>query len=313
MGSCPAIVPGFCAVSPPDELDIPTTHEAIAAAVPDRDCIVWRDRRLSWAETARAFRTSWQSVFRSVEMAVSWGRAHMDLGRIRSIGVDEILWRKGHQYLTVAYQLDADQRRLLWVGQHRTTKTFLRFFRWLGEERSNLLEFVCSDMWKPYLQVIARKAGQAIHVLDRFHIMQHFSKAIDEIRAKEAKRLRADGYEPILKGKRWCLLKRPENLTEKQEATLADLLQYNLKTVRAYLLKEDFQGFWEYVSPYWAGKFLDRWCKRTMLSRLEPLKTVARMLRTHRELILNWFRARGAMSSGAVRRLTTMTPSSSKS
>ena len=71
-----------------------------------------------------------------------------------------------------------------------------------------------------------------------------------------------------------------------------------LKSVRAYLLKEDFQGFWEYVSPAWAGKFLDRWCTRTMRSKIEPMKRVARMLRSHRELLLNWFRARGTVSAG---------------
>ena len=84
-----------------------------------------------------------------------------------------------------------------------------------------------------------------------------------------------DGYEPLLKHSRWCLLKRWENLTEKQEAKLSDLLHYNLKTVRAYLLKEDLHGFWEYVSPAWAEKFLDRWCKRVMRSKIEPMKKVA--------------------------------------
>ena len=74
----------------------------------------------------------------------------------------------------------------------------------------------------------------------------------------------------------------------------------SLKAVRAYLLKEDFQGFWNYVSPAWAGKFLDRWCTRAMRSRLDPMKRVARMLRRHRGLLLNWFRARGTISAGAV-------------
>jgi len=162
------------------------------------------------------------------------------------------------------------------------------------------LKFVASDMWKPYLRVIAKKAGQAVHVLDRFHIMAHLSKAIDEVRASEAKALKAGGYEPVLKGSRWLLLKRPENLSEKQETRLAELVQYNLKSVRAYLLKEDFQFFWGYKSWYWAGQFLDRWCTRTMRSRIEPMKKVARMLRNHRPLILNWFRAKGAISSGIV-------------
>jgi transposase len=78
-------------------------------------------------------------------------------------------------------------------------------------------------------------------------------------------------------------------------------LSCNLKTVRAYLLKEDFQFFWQYVSPAWAGKFLDNWCKRTMRSRIKPMKKVAKMLRTHRELLLNWFHAKKwGVSLGAV-------------
>jgi transposase len=87
-----------------------------------------------------------------------------------------------------------------------------------------------------------------------------------------------DSIEGHLLHTRWCLLKRPENLTEKQEVKLAELLHYNLKAVRTYLLKEDFQFFWDYRSPTWAGKFLDRWCTRALRSRLEPMKKVARML-----------------------------------
>jgi transposase len=82
----------------------------------------------------------------------------------------------------------------------------------------------------------------------------------------------ADGHEPLLKHARRCLLKRPENLTLKQNVRLLDLLRYNLQSVRAYLLKEDFDQFWSYVSPIWAGKFLDMWCHQAMLSRVEPLK-----------------------------------------
>jgi len=167
------------------------------------------------------------------------------------------------------------------------------------------LKYICPDMWKPYLKVIAKKAGQAVHVLDRFHIMAHLGKALDEVRAGEARALKAKGYEPVLSKSRWLLLKRPEKLTEKQEARLADLLQYNLRSVRAYLLKEQFQLFWSYLSPYWAGRFLDRWCAQTMRSRIEPMKKVARMLRAHRALLLNWFRAKGQLSSGVVEGFNT--------
>ena len=257
-------------------------------------------KRLAWQEVVLVFGTSWQTVYRSVQYAVEWGLEHRGLKGVTAIGVDEVQWQKGHKYLTLVYQIDAGCKRLLWIGQNRTTKTFLRFFRMLGKSRSSKLEFICSDMWQPYLKVIAKKAGQAVHVLDRFHIMQKMNKAIDEVRASEAKRLKADGYEPVLKHSRWCLLKRPENLTDQQTVKLSTLVSYNLRSVRAYLLKEDFQRFWEYVSPAWAGKFLDQWTQRTMRSKLEPMKKVARTLRKHRGLILNWFRAKGAFSSGIV-------------
>lgn len=262
-------------------------------------------RRLSWKEVAEVFCTSWDSVFRAVEMAVTWGREHMSLEGVKAIGIDEIAWQRGHHYLTLVYQIDPHCKRLLWIGEHRKIRTLLRFFRWFGKERSRGLEYICSDMWKPYLKVIARKASDAVHVLDRFHIMSYFSKAIDEVRAAEARVLKAKGYDPVLTKTRWLLLKRPENLSEKQETRLADLLQYNLKSVRSYLLKEEFQFFWQYRSPYWAGKFLDRWCTQTMRSQIEPMKKVARTLRNHRALLLNWFRAKGQFSSGIVEGFNT--------
>jgi transposase len=256
-------------------------------------------KRLSWKQTAEAFHTSWDTVARAVRMAVDWGLDHRIVEGVKAIGIDEIAWKKGHKYVTIVYQIDAERRRLLWIGRDRKEKTLQKFFDQLGGALDGL-EFVASDMWKPYLNVIAKRAQSALHVLDRFHIMSHFSKAIDKVRAQEARRLASEGREPVLKGSRFLLLKRSENLTGKQEVKLADLLSYNLRTVRAYLLKEDFQFFWDYVSPYWAGRFLDTWCSRTMRSRIEPVKKVARSLRKHRELLLNWFRARGEISSGIV-------------
>ncbi len=257
-------------------------------------------RRLSWKEVAEAFRTTWDHVFCSVEMAVTWGQEKRDLSGIGAIGIDEIQWQRGHKYLTLVYQIDADCLRLLWIGKKRKVKTLLGFFRWFGKERTRELDYICSDMWKPYLRVIAKKAGHAIHILDRFHIMAKLRKAIDKVRAQEAKELKEKGYDPVLTKSRWLLLKRPENLTEEQETKLADLLQYNLKSIRSYLLKEEFQFFWSYKSPYWAGLFLDKWCTKTMRSKIEPMKDIARSLRKHRPLLLNWFRAKGQFSSGIV-------------
>lgn len=257
-------------------------------------------RRLSWSETARYFAVSWESVYRSVQMAVEWGLKHRNLDGIRSIGIDEIAWRLGHKYLTLVYQIDAGQRRLLWIGRDRTAKTLLRFFRMLGKKRTKKLKYICSDMWKAYVKVVAKKASKAVHILDRYHIMAKMNKAIDEIRAAEAKQMQADGYEPILKHSRWCLLKRKANLTSAQTVKLDELLRYNLKSVKGYLLREDFQRFWEYKTGKHAAMFLGEWCRRTNRSRLEPMKKVAKTLMNHGELILNWFKAKGAISAGMV-------------
>ena len=186
------------------------------------------------------------------------------------------------------------------MGKDRTIETLEGFFAMLGESLSAQIEFVCSDMWQPYLRAIREKCSQAIHILDRFHIVAKMNKALDEVRAAEARKMVQQGYEPLLKKTRWCLLKRKDNLTTPQRFRLRDLLHYNLATVRAYLLKEDFQQLWEYTSPTWAAKFLDEWCRQTMRSRIEPMKKVARMFRTHRELILNYCRAKKHLSSGVV-------------
>jgi len=257
-------------------------------------------RKLSWKEVAESFQTSWPKVFRAVEYIVEWGLKHRDLSGITAIGIDEIKWQRGHKYLTLVYQINAERIRLLWIGKDRTVKTLLRFFRFLGKNRSQELRYVCSDMWKPYLKVIKKKASSAIHILDRFHIMARINKAIDEVRAEEYRRMEKDGYEPLLKNSRWCLLKRKKNLTEKQEVKLKEILNYNLKSVRSYLLKEDFNGLWNYVSPAWAGKFLDRWCTRVMRSKIEPMKREAKTIRKHKQLILNWFKAKKAFSCGIV-------------
>jgi len=257
-------------------------------------------RKLSWQEVARQFHTSWQKVYLSVAWLVQWGLENRQLGTISAMGVDEIQYSRGHKYLTLVYQIEAGCVRLLWIGRDRTIKSFHGFFDLLGPQRSAGIQFVCSDMWRPYLHVIRERCSQALHVLDRFHIVAKLNDALDDVRASEARKLAASGRAPLLKKSRWCLLKRPENLTGTQRGRLRDLVRCNLRTVRAYLLKEDFQHFWHYSSPTWAGKFLDQWCTATLRSRIKPMKKVALMLRRHRPLILNWFKAKGQISNGVV-------------
>jgi transposase len=256
-------------------------------------------KALSWSEVARRFCTSWQVVFGAVKMAVEWGRAHANYAGIASIGVDEFAWKKRHKYLTLVYQIDHGSKRLLWIGRDRTAATFEQFFEWFGKRRTKRLRFIASDMWKAFLKVVARRASSAVHVLDRYHVAKLFSDAIDKVRRQEVSELRRRGKPPLLTKTRWLLLKRQHRLNDKQQGRLNDLLRINLRTVRAYLLKEDFLSFWGYVSPYWAGRFFDRWCATAMRSRLAPIKKLVRTLRKHRTYLLNWFAARYAFSLGA--------------
>jgi len=259
-------------------------------------------RRLSWRETARIFGTSWECVYRSVEWFVDWGLAHRVLTGISAIGVDEIFWGRGHRseaFLTVIYQIDGHCRRLLWVGRKRTQATLNRGLDALGGEVVGGLKYVCSDMWKPYLKVLARRAAQAVHILDRFHITMHLNQAVDEVRRAESTRLKGQPLARRLKKMRWKLLRKGSTVRGQAKLKLEGLLASKLATGRAWDLKEAFQHFWTYRSPVWAGSFLDYWTQRAMRSRLEPLKKVARMLRSHEALILNWFKARGEVATGA--------------
>ena len=262
-------------------------------------------RRLSWRETAQVFQVSWEAVYRSVDWFVAWGLTHRELQGVESIGVDEIHWGRGlraSNFLTVIYQIDAHCRRLLFVGKGRSKRTLQHGLKALGPAVVQGLRFVCSDMWKPYLEVIAAQAGQALQVLDRFHITMHLNQAVDQVRRAESGRLRAAGRAAAqkLKQTRWVLLRRGSRVRGRARQKLNALLSSKLATARAWELKETFAHFWKYRSVLWAGAFLDYWTYRARRSRLEPMKRVARMLRAHDELLLNWFRAKGEISNGAV-------------
>jgi transposase len=263
-------------------------------------------RRLSWQQTAEAFWISWDRVASAVNWVVSYGLGHRDLSCLTAIGVDEVAYAKGHRYATLVYQLDAGHRRLLHVAEGRTVKSLLSFFVMLrGEGRRRGMDliapigFVCSDMWRAYRKVIVKMLPEALHILDRYHIVANLSKALDEVRASEAKKLKAEGWD-VLQGTRWLLLRRRKKLDGKQRYRLRQVLQWDLRTVRAYILVEGLQALWDYRSPTHAGRFLDAWCRSAMRSRLEPIKKVARSLRQHRELILNWFRAKKQYNNGIV-------------
>jgi transposase len=263
-------------------------------------------RRLSWKETATVFRVSWDMVYRCVSWAVAYGLAHRCLEGISAIGVDELHWGKGKKssnFVTLVYQIDAGARRLLWVGLSRTEKCLRQGLAEIGTQHLSSVRHVCSDMWKPYLKVIKSVLPQALNILDRFHIAAHLNKAVDLVRRSEVSTLRKGqdkSKAQRLKKMRGTLLRRSKTVRGKARARLNALIKAKGATARAWLLKESFNHFWTYNSVTWAMNFMDSWVSRAMRSRLEPMKKVAKMLRNHRELLANYFRAKKLYNSGVV-------------
>jgi transposase len=192
---------------------------------------------------------------------------------------------------------DLEQGHVVWVGEGREEKTLRSFFEEWGEERASEIELVCCDMWRPYIKVLEEKAPQAELVFDRFHVVKHLNEAIDKVRREEYRSLPPEKRKD-LKRSRYLLLKNPWNLKPKEERRLGELLKKNNKVVKAYILKEAFQDFWEYTNRGEAAKYLKQWFWWATHSRIEPLRDFAWLLKRHWEGIMAWTENR--ISNGAL-------------
>ncbi len=252
-------------------------------------------RELPWAGVAAEYQLNWKTVASLVEAAVLWGLAHRRWEPLHIIGIDEVSRRKGQQYLTIVY--DLQRGRVVWVGRDRTRATMDRFFQWLGRRRARAIQTVCSDMASAYGDAVRQHLPAATHVIDRFHVSQHLSRAIDEIR-RQTWRTLAGRQRVEFKHTRFLWLRNPENLRRTERTRLSALLRVNSPIVRAYLLKEDLRRFWAYRATAWAEAHLTQWLWRAAHSRLAPMQKVVQTLRLHRAGILAWTRLR--ISNGAL-------------
>jgi transposase len=244
---------------------------------------------VAWQVVGRIFGFHWNTVRKAVRDLVEYGFKHRDLTGVGCLGIDEISRRKGHIYHTQVYDLTTP--RLLWSGEERKSESLEKFFKELGESIRGTVDAVCCDMWAPYIEVIKKRFPNALLVFDKFHIVRHLMEAVDKVRKEEARKLKDKGIE-LLKGTKYIWLKNPWNLTDKQRVRLSELEKVNLKTHRAYLLKEAFRKFWDYTYPASAEKYLRQWFWWATHSRLEPMRDFAWTLREHQEEILNYFHMR---------------------
>ena len=211
--------------------------------------------------------------------------------------------RPALNFLTLVYQIDRGSRRLLWIGRSRTEATLREGFDELEKLHAGFLSglrVVCSDMWKPFLKVVRERCGQALNVLDPFHVARHLNEALDSVRRSEQARLTDKADRKQVKGGRFLLLKRGTKVRGMARAKLHAVLASLGQTSRAWELKESFRRFWLYRSPTWAAAYLREWTARAMRSRITPMKKVATMLRKHEDLLLNYFRAKRQYTNAMV-------------
>ena len=278
--------------------DIPWSKGKIRITAPLIAHIGIMAELLPWKQVAELFHVHWNTVKNAVKQIVEYGLEHREIGDVIYFGIDEISRKKGQIYLTNVY--DLKEKRLLWSGEGRDKTTINKFYNQVGHKLSTSVTAICCDMWQPYIDNLKLYFPDAIIVFDKFHIVSHLNKAVDEVRREEARELKET--EPdILKGTRYLWLKNPWNLTDNQKVKLSTLEKLNLKINRAYLLKENFQYVWEYKYPGWAKKFLKQWFWMATHSRLKPLRDFAWMVRRHEEGILNYFKV--PISNGIVERL----------
>jgi transposase len=252
-------------------------------------------RSQSWQETARLYGLNWKSVAGMVRRAVEYGLAQRRHKPLHWIGIDEVSRKKGHQYLTVVY--DLERRVLVWVGEERTEQTLAKFFTGLGARRCATVRIVCMDMWAAYAKAVREKLPNAQILFDRFHVVQHLNQAVDEVRRSEMRRLNRR-ERVAFKKTRYLLLKNPWNLSRSEQDRLSTLVRWNTPIVRAYYLKESFQMFWDYQQPARSEAHLQQWMRAAKRTRLKAFKGFVHLLEAHLDGILAWTKLR--LSNGAL-------------
>jgi transposase len=223
---------------------------------------------------------SWNAVDRIQQRAVARGLARRPAQPARQLGVDETSFQKRHEYVTVLS--DVDRGCVLAVSDDRKQTSLESCLTGLSSEQRASVEAVSMDMWRPYINAVQAQLPDAEIAFDRFHVVQAFNKAIDDVRRAERRALKSTGSDP-LKGTRYDWLKRQEG---RRSARFLDLCNSALKTARAWAIKETANQLWNYRRYAWAAKAWKKLLGWMSRSRLTPMVKLARTLRRHLEGIL---------------------------
>ena len=214
------------------------------------------------------------------------------------IGIDEVSIRKGHTYRIVVS--DLGRKRPIWFGgEDRSEKSLDQFYGWLGEKKSKRIQLAVMDMWKAFHNSTRKHAPQAAILFDKFLVIRHLNEALDKVRKSEYARLSGKDRR-FVKGQKYTLLSRRENLDTEGRLALRTLLKANKRLNVAYLLKESFGQLWEYQKEGWARKFFDNWRSSLKWQRLRPYEEFARMIESHWDGIAAFIQSEEKVSLGFV-------------
>ena len=209
---------------------------------------------------------------------------------LKTVGIDEISYCKGHKYATIVY--DLDRSCVIWVGQGKERKTIDQFFNeMLSDYQKGQIKWASCDMSQTYIGAIEDHCPNAKLVLDRFHIAKALNEAVDEIR-KEQWRQATPDERKVLKGLRWLLFRHSSNRSKKDSRILNALRKGNHRIHRAWVLKDEFEQFWDYKAPWAAERFLKRWITTALKSRMEPIRKFVQTIRKHMKRIITFVECR---------------------
>jgi transposase len=214
------------------------------------------------------------------------------------LGIDEVSLRKGHTYRIVVS--DLGRMRPIWFGgKDRSEQSLDLFFQWLGPKKSQRIRLVVMDMWKAFHNSTRKHAPQVAILFDKFHVMRHLNEALDKVRKGEYARV-SEKDRRFIKGQKYTLLSRNENLTTEGRVALKTLLKANKRLNIAYILKESFSQLWEYKKEGWARKFFDHWRASLKWQRLKPYEEFAEMIESHWDGIAAFILSEDKVSLGFV-------------
>lgn len=242
---------------------------------------------MTLSDVAGLLQLSWDTVKEVVKKRLSTDFARIGLRDVRHIAIDEIYLGKKKKYITLVICLESG--RILWVGEGRGASALTGFWRRVKRARARI-RAVAMDMSGAYALAVRERLPHAIITFDRFHVIKLMNKRLDELRCELVREAQGKEARANIKGLRWLLLHRKDNLEPSARKRLDAALDLNQPLATAYLLKEQMGEIWEQTDGRAAWAMMQRWCAMARASAIKQLCAMARTLLSHAKGILSYYK-----------------------